>query len=176
MLTTDWKFDFSTLPQWDNRNRIPYVYDEYYEVPNSDTLCCIYSIAEVSMGNYLGFLAILKDKSNPTLLLNVTEKFCFCNNFASSKDGRFLFLQPHVYNKEEESVCRPVLIIDVIANKFAVVATDNLNPRYKIIELDNFNFKAEADESQKGDQRLDELCRKKIQIDCLEWHELSELS
>ena len=29
MFTTDWKFDFSTLPRWDNREKIPYIHDEY---------------------------------------------------------------------------------------------------------------------------------------------------
>ena len=24
---TDWDFDFSSLPHWDNRNTIPYVFD-----------------------------------------------------------------------------------------------------------------------------------------------------
>ena len=25
--TTDWQFDFSALPRWNNRNRISFVYD-----------------------------------------------------------------------------------------------------------------------------------------------------
>ena len=176
MLTTDWKFDFSTLPRWDNREKIPYIYDEYYYVPDSDVLCCIYSISEVSMGNYLGFLAILQDRSNPTLLLNITEEFNFCNNFSASKDGHYLFLQPSIYKSRDNSIHRPVLVIDVLENKFAFITTDNLNPCYKVIELDKFNFKIEADENQKGDPRLDELCRKKIRIDRLEWHTLSTLT
>ena len=114
MLTTDWKFDFTTLPGWDNRERIPYIYDAYYYVPDSDVLCCIYSITEVSMGNNVGFLAILKDKSNPTLILNISESFNFCNNFSASRNGRFLFLQPSVYDKSSRSLHRPVLIIDVL--------------------------------------------------------------
>ena len=67
MKTTDWEYDFASLPRWDNRERIPYVYDEYYALPQSDTLCCLYSICEASMLNYLGFLAILKNKENPEL-------------------------------------------------------------------------------------------------------------
>ena len=48
-----------------------HVYDEYFEIPQSDTLCCIYSIAEVSMCNYLGFLAILKNKEKPLLQVKI---------------------------------------------------------------------------------------------------------
>ena len=128
------------------------------------------------MGNNVGFLAILKDKNNPTLLLNIAEEFNFCNNFSASKDGRFLFLQPSVYESRDNSIHRPMLVIDVLENKFAFIATDNINPCYKVIELDKFSFKVEADENQKGDRRLDKLCRKKILIDCLKWHTLSTLT
>ena len=55
MRTTDWKFDFASLPRWDNRERIGFVYDEFYEIPEKDMLVCIYSVAEVSMLNYQGF-------------------------------------------------------------------------------------------------------------------------
>ncbi len=44
--TTDWQIDFSTLPRWNNRNIVPFVYEKFHHLPKSDTLCCIYSIAE----------------------------------------------------------------------------------------------------------------------------------
>lgn len=173
MLTTDWEFDFSLLPHWDNRKKIPYVYDEYYEVVSSDILCCIYSIAEVKMDDYLGFLAILKGKENPTVLLNVSKDFCFCNRFDSSKDGRFVFLQPSIYN---DSLYRPILIIDILNNVFSFVETDNINPSYKIVELDKHTFKIEANEGQELDWRLSRLCKKTIQTDCLQWIHLGKIS
>ncbi len=176
MLTTDWNFDFESLPRWDNRNKMIYVYDEYHYLPESDTLCCIYSITEVSMLNYVGFLAILQNKSNPKLILNIAEGFNFCDNFSASKDGRLLFLQPTIYCKTLNRSFRPILIIDVIDNKFSFVSTDNVNPLYKVIELDKFSFKIEADESQKNDERLSALCKIIIRTDQLKWYELSELA
>lgn len=55
MTATDWKFDFESLPRWDNRERIPFVYDAFFDIPQNDALCCIYSIVEVSMCNPEGF-------------------------------------------------------------------------------------------------------------------------
>lgn len=36
--TTDWFFDFPSLPKWDVRERIPFVYDTFHYLPQSDTL------------------------------------------------------------------------------------------------------------------------------------------
>ena len=99
MQTTDWSFDFASLPRWDNREKWFYTYDAFYEVPGKDMLCCIYSVAEVSMLNYEGFLAILRNKEKPELVLNPAD-ICFCVNFSQSADGRFLFLQPSFYFRE----------------------------------------------------------------------------
>ena len=174
MLTTDWVFDFTALPRWDNRKRIPYVYDEYYDIPNSDMLCCIYSIAEVSMGSYLGFLAILKNKHAPTLFLNITEEFCFFNSVTASKDGRYLFLQPSIRNKEDGAIKRPILIIDIFENKFAFVSIDPLKSDYKIVESDRFNFRVET-ENHSMDAQPDVFCETKVRTDCLNWYDLYKL-
>ena len=71
--TTDWKFDFSTLPHWEDRYSMPYIYDKFLDIPQSNTLCCIYSIAEVTMCNYVGFLAIIKNKEKPSIFLNIKD-------------------------------------------------------------------------------------------------------
>ena len=131
---------------------------------------------EVGMLNYIGFLAILQNKSNPKLILNIAEGFNFCDNFSASKDERLLFLQPTVYYKELNVSFRPILIIDVIDNKFAYIHTDNVNPLYKIIEIDKSSFKIEADEFQKShDGRLSALCNQIIRTDVLTWHKLSKI-
>lgn len=177
MKTTDWKFDFSSLPHWDNRNSIPYVYDEFFDIPQSDTLCCIYSIAEVSMSNYLGFLAIIKNKEKPELFLNITEGINFCPNISVNPDGNLIFLQASIYNKDTHAIKRPILIIDISKQVFSYVSTDNYNPCYEVVELKKnvFRIKADADQ-KKSDKRLNELCKKKIRINRLTWHDLSELS
>lgn len=173
MLSTDWNFDFSSLPGWENRERNPYIYDEFYEVEGSDMLCCIYSIAEVSMGNYLGFLAILGGKKEPKLFLNIANGFCFCNNFSASEDGRFVFLQPSIYNKDDLSVHRPILIIDMLETTFSFLITDNVNPNYKIVETDRCRFKVVPDSAQKDDAQLNALSQLTIQANKLERYDLS---
>ena len=30
------RFDFASLPHWNNRNTIPFVYDKFYSVPQND--------------------------------------------------------------------------------------------------------------------------------------------
>ena len=55
MRTTDWNYDFSSLPCWKEREKLRDIYDEFYEVPQSDLLFCLYSIAERRMLDYRGF-------------------------------------------------------------------------------------------------------------------------
>lgn len=177
MRDTDWKFDFTKLPHWENRNSIPYVYDEFFEISQSDMLCCIYSIAEVSMENYLGFLAIIKNKEKPSLFLNIAENFNFCNNFSVSEEGSLIFLQPSIYYKETNTVKRPILIIDVEKNLFSYVNTDNCNTCYKVEEINKKVFRINPDAYQKKyDKRLNALSKKKIRIDRLKWYNLIELN
>ena len=177
MKTTDWKFDFSLLPHWDNRNFDPWVYDEFFEIPQSDTLCCIYSIAEVTMCNYLGFLAIIKTKKDPKLFLNITEGMNFSNNISVNKKGNLIFLQPSIYNTATETNKRPILIIDISKNVFSYFDTENFNTCYKVVELNDDIFGIEADEYQKKyDKRLNVLSKKKIQIKSLNWYKLTEIN
>lgn len=176
MKTTDWKFDFSSLPRWDNRSRIPYVYDRFFEIPQSDTLCCVYAIAEVSMCNYEGFLAILRHKENPELVLNIAEGFQFCDNISVSADGNLIFLRPSIYYRDTNTLKRPILIIDLGKYAFSYFATDDLNPCYKVAEINKNVFKIEADERQrKSGKRLNVLSGKTVRINRLKWHGLSEL-
>lgn len=175
MRTTDWKFDFASLPRWDNRERIFYVYDEFYEVPEKDMLVCLYSVAEVSMMNYEGFLAILRNKENPELVLNPTD-ICFCVNFSQSADGRFLFLQPSFYFRER-GYRRPVLILDMEKDRFALVRTRNSCPDYRVVEKKPNVFVIEADErSRKAIPALASLHGKVIRTKWKKWYPMGRLS
>ena len=82
----DWNFDFSSLPRWDVRDRIPFVYDRFYPLSECDALCCIYSIAEVRMGCYQGFLAILKNKEKPELYVHLA--FLFASHLSAALRSR----------------------------------------------------------------------------------------
>lgn len=174
MRTTDWNYNFSSLPRWDNRERIPYIYDKFYEIPQKDVLCCIYSIAEAGMMDYIGFLAILKEKENPSLLLNIAEGYNFCDNFSVSADGNFIFLQPSIYDKEY-GVSRPILIIDLNGNRFSYVLTGNYSTTYQVKQKSERVFVVEADVSQKDNERLQALHGKEIRIDELKWYSMKKI-
>ena len=176
MKTTDWKYDFTSLPYWDNHSQL-YVFDEYLEIPQTDILCCVYSISEVSMCNYLGFLAILKNKRNPELILNITDNINFLNQISVNANGNLIFLQSNLYDKSSKKSERPLIIIDVEKNRFSFFKTNNFNPCYKVIELNEDTFGIKADDYQKKyDERLEALSRKKIKIRHLQWYDFTEFS
>lgn len=176
MKTTDWKYDFTSLPHWDNHSQ-PYVFDEYLEIPKTDILCCVYSIAEVTMCNYLGFLAILKNKRNPELILNITGNMHFLNQISVNAKGNLIFLQSSLYDKSSKRSERPLIIIDVEKNMFAYYKTNNYNPCYTVVELNEDTFGIKADDYQKKyDKRLKSWSRKKIKIRHLQWYAFTEFS
>lgn len=175
MRTTDWNFDFASLPRWDNRERMPFVYDEFFEVPGKDMLCCIYSVAEVSMLNYLGFLAILRNKEKPELVLNVAD-FMFCVNFSHSEDGKLLFLQPSLYFRETGHIRRPVLVLDMEKDRFTLVKTKNYCPDYRVEERKPNVFVIEADERErKTNPALAALHGKVIRTKWKKWYPMERL-
>lgn len=177
MKTTDWKYDFTSLPRWDNREKFSYVYDEFFEIPQSDTLCCLYAINEVSMLNYLGFLAILKNKEKPELFLNLTDGFTFCVNFSASADGNLIFLQPNIYDRPTNRCLRPVLILDIRNNRFSYLKTANYLPCYKVLQVKTNVYVIEADAyQQKGNPQLAALHGKKIRTRWLRWYAMDQLS
>lgn len=176
MKTTDWNYDFTSLPRWDNRERFPWVYDEYFEIPQSDTLCCLYSITEATMLNYLGFLAILRNKEKPELVLNIADGFDFCVNFSASEDGSLLFLQPSLYDPSTNRYSRPILILDVQNHRFSYLRTANYCPDYKVVQKKAHTFVIEADEHQrKAIPQLNALHGRKIRTRWLRWHEIDKL-
>lgn len=172
---TDWKCDFAALPGWDLREEIWDVRDEFYELPQSDTLCCIYSVTEASMLNYLGRLAVFQNKENPKLVVNI-EEYAFCLNFSASADGSLLFLQPSIYDRPTNRCKRPLLVLDVKRKRFSYLRTDNCCPAYKVTQKRDAVFVVEADEYQrKHIKPLAALHGKKIRTNWLKWHSLDKL-
>jgi hypothetical protein len=122
----------------------------------------------------VGFLAILKEKDDPTLLINISKGMNFCDNFSVSEDGRFIFLQPSIYD-ERRGHKRPILVINLVENRFSYVLTNNTNPCYHVKQKSTDVFVVEAQESQQGDQRLMEIHGIEIHITALQWYELNKL-
>ena len=171
---TDWKFDFSQLHHWNNRDQLRGIYDRFYEIPRSDTLCCLYSVYEASMCSYLGFLAILKNKEDPQLILN--SEMNFCVNFSVNSEGNLIFLQPYLCDRSENQRKCPILILDIEKNRFSYLRTNNLCPGYKVVEKKKTLFVIEADEYQrKHNKDLKALHGRKIRTHLLRWHGMYEL-
>ncbi len=141
MRTTDWKYNFSSLKHWDNRDRIAYIYDEFFEFPNADILCCIYSIAEVSMCNYCGFLAILKNKSEPNLILEITDYTIPNQKVFCSSSGKHIILRVHCYIGSRNLMKFPFLIIDIEHHLFSFITPEKYCNEYTIKEIDSNVFK-----------------------------------
>jgi len=175
MKSTDWKYDFASLPRWDNREKSPWVYDEFYEIPQSDTLCCLYSIQEAGMLNYQGFLAILKHKDNPELVLNLADGFSFCVNFSASEDGNLIFLQPSIYDPQTNRCLRPVLILDIQKNRFSYIKTANYCPGYRVIQKKTNLFVIEADDQRKTIPQLAALHGRRIRTRWLRWYAMEKI-
>ena len=173
---TDWKFDFSSLPRWDTRDRIPFIYDKFYPVPQRDILCCIYSIAEVTMGRYIGFLAILKNKNDPELLLNITENMCFQDYFFVSNNKNLLFFRLSVSDKSTGALKDPMLIIDIEKGKFSYYDTHCTSSCYTLTEINESLFAFEVDEARrKNNEDLNALADKTIDLKALKWYNLNKI-
>lgn len=173
LTTTGWNFDFSSLPLWDNR-KVLGVYDQFFEIPQSDTLCCLYSICEVSMCSYRGFLAVLRNRESPQLVLS--SKVNFCVNFSVNSEGNLIFLQPHLYNCVTNQINCPILILDIEKNQFSYLRTDNCCPEYKVVEQEKSVFVIEADEYQrKHNKELQALHGMKIHTNGLKWTDMNKL-
>lgn len=175
LAVTDWKFDFSNLPYWDNRQNLCGVYDRFFEIPQSDALCCLYSIYEVSMCSYLGFFAILKHKDDPQLIWK--SEINFRDNFCVNSEGNLIFLQPYLYDRNRNQSECPILILDIEKNRFSCLRTNNRSSGYKVVEKTKTLFVIEADEYQrKHNKELKALHGKKIRINWLKWNDLHALS
>lgn len=172
--STDWNYDFTSLPWWNNREELGGVYDRFYEIPQSDTLCCLYSIYEITMGNDLGFLAVLRNKETPELVL--TSQINFAVHLSANSAGNLIFLHPYLYDKSTHQSKCPILILDIQRKRFSYVRTNNRCPGYKVIEKKKAVFTIEADEYQrKHNKELKALHGKKIRINWLKWHDLNQL-
>lgn len=124
MRTTDWNYDFSTLPGWDDRETLRDAYDEFYEVPCDDLLCCIYSIVERRMLDNRGYLAILRNKKQPELIVNISE-YTFNPMFFASQEEKLIFLQTCVHIRKRNQTVYPLLLLDMEKRRFSYALSKN---------------------------------------------------
>lgn len=113
--TTDWEFDFSTLPHWENRSEIPYIFDAFLPFEKADLLFCVTSVAEVTMLNYRGFFSILENKESPRVVFSLQKGIVGPNLYPSGKEGYLCF---EAYCRGKGSVS---LLYSVHRKAFAVL-------------------------------------------------------
>lgn len=150
-------------------------YDQFHEIPQQDALCCLYSIVEARMLHYVGFLAILKNKSDPTLFLNISQGMNFYDSFFVSGDGRLIFLQPCLYN-EQCGIKTPILVIDLAENRFSYVLTDNIRSWHSVKQKSSDVFVVHTQEYDRVEQRQIEVPVMEFQLQPLQWHDLDQLN
>lgn len=164
MRTTDWNYDFSSLPCWKEREKLRDIYDEFYEVPQSDLLFCLYSIAERRMLDYRGFLAILENKKKPELVLDISE-YTFSQTFFSNEEGNLIFLQPCVYIRNQNRTAYPILILDVVKKRFSYALWRNTAGVCRITQDSPTVFTVEFSGHRS----------RKVRSRWLRWHPLDQL-
>ena len=175
MESTDWKFDFSSLPLWDLREKFWDVHDRFFELPQSDTLCCIYSIYEVTMCNNLGRMAILQNEQNPQLVAQCSYPFRV--NFSAGDDGNVIFLSLQMYDRVTNRSKYPILILDLPNRRFSYMMTQSSCPGFKVVQIKPRLFKIEADErARRNDKALQALHGKKIHLTWRRWYDFRKLN
>lgn len=164
MRTTDWNYDFSSLPCWNNRDKLWDAYDEFYEIPDRDLLCCLYSIAERRMLDYRGFLAIFRNKEKPELVLAISD-YTFSKTFFVNKEGNLIFLQPCVYIQKLDRAVYPIVVLNIEKKCFSYVLPRNTMGVRKITQDRSAVFTVEISGRH----------NRKIRSHWLKWHPLDQL-
>ena len=120
--TTDWEFDFASLPYWKAREHIPFVFDIFLPCPKKDLLFCVHTVAEVSMLNYKGFFAILENKESPRVVFASQKRIVGPNLYVSGEEE---YLCIESFSPEKGAV---MLLYSVSRKAFAVLERDSGNP------------------------------------------------
>ena len=171
MVIEEWEYEFSKLPRWDNRDKIPWVYDKLYENPNRNNAVLIYSIAEVGIGKYFGFLAVFSNKAQPHLTLNTTAFTVIPQMPMFSANGDICFLLACLYEKRKNLLACPLLILNFELEAFnCFKVTDGFN--YSVDEKNKAEFVLVQ---QYHNDRLKSFDGQIIRIDQCNWKPFSEL-
>ena len=130
-----WNYNFEHLPYWDQRKIDPYAYDALYENKQLDIAVLIYSICEIRMCYYVGFLAIFKNKQKPELIMNITGWTFKDSPIVFSADGKFAFIHFDWWSDGW-----PILIFDFINYTFSYFYANTEGLNFTINELKKNEF------------------------------------
>lgn len=144
-MTTEWNYPVETLPKWDIHKREFGGDDRLFESDYAKYACLLYSIVEWRMGWYSGYLAILRDKRNPKLIINPTNTMWYpWVQFSLNEDILFLCS----YNGGEY----PIIILNLEKKCFSALRVVN-GFHYSIKEIDSTHFKLIADVGEMNSSR-----------------------
>ncbi len=119
-----WDYSFENLPHWGIREHFPYVYDQLTQSLTGEYAILIYSIAEVSMCNEVGCLAVLERREHPLLILNAYKAHFPPQTPVFSANGRYVCLNSQMYLPDQNRVECPLLLLDLYERQFTVLAID----------------------------------------------------
>ena len=116
-----WNYCYENLPYWEVRNRFPYVYDQFTQSPLGKHAILIYSIAEISMCNEVGCLAVFESKEYPFLVLNAYIAHFPPQIPIFSEDSRYVCLKSQMYLSEQNRVICSLFLLDLYERQLAVL-------------------------------------------------------
>ena len=119
-----WDYSFENLPHWGIRERFPYVYDQLTQSPSGEYAILIYSIAEVSMCNEVGCLAVFERREHPFLMLNAYQAHFPTQTPIFSANGRYVCLKSQMYLPDQNRVECPLLLLNLYERQFTALTVD----------------------------------------------------
>lgn len=119
-----WNYLFENLPYWRIRDRFPYVYDQLTQSVTGKYAILIYSIAEVSMCNEVGCLAVFESREHPALILNAYKAHFPPQTPVFSANGRHVCLKSQMYLPDQNRVECPLLLLDLYERQFTALTLD----------------------------------------------------
>lgn len=153
-----WRYDFASLPLWQERASIPWCTYKIFEDAEHDTACLLYGVVEERMLAYFGFCAVFRNKSDPVCDAAFTGIKVRQQNPAFSKDGRFLLLSA-VYRGKGV-----ILVLDLKNRKYALAELPDLTPVREITEEDADIFSYRFYETAMEKKLIRSFFKKKIRI------------
>ncbi len=112
-----WNNNFGSLKYWKNRETMPYIHDRGFVSPDGKYLFAIYSICEVAMGHYKGFLAIFENKEDPELLID-RDHDCYSQSPIFISDSTAI-LYERILHSDSGEILDSYMLLDCKNRRFA---------------------------------------------------------
>lgn len=173
--TTDWSYDFQSLPKWD-LHTWAYTFDLFVELPKADTLFCIYSVVEGSMMNYSGRLAILQNKQKPKLSILSSDGIYFQPIILADYEENLVFMIAKLSSEDRTKYKEPIIFFDASNETFAFFETEGIGGIRKFFKKSNGIYEMQHEGFTINRRVSKNPLIEQIKTDDLKWHPLSMLN